>query len=44
MDRSGELRLCSPCLDAFDYKVNLNMVPAHSITSMRDQIIAASIQ
>ena len=44
MDRSGELRLCSPCLDAFDCKVNLNMVPEHSIASMRDQKNAASIQ
>lgn len=37
MDHSGELRLCNPCPDAFGFHVNLNMVPAHSIASMRDQ-------
>ena len=43
MDRSGELRLCSPCLDAFVFPVNLNMVPEYSLASVRGQKATVSL-
>ena len=43
MDRSGELRLCSPCHDVFVFPVNLNMISEHSIASMRDQKVTVSL-